>query len=71
MTESKKSERSSTEKLLTFRDAATQLGVPYFKIQRAARSELFPTYRFFNSRPLVRLSEVLAAVEASRVGEVP
>lgn len=62
--------RINSEKLLTFKEAAHDLGVPYFKIQRAAKRGLFPTYRLLNSRPLVRLSEVNAVVEASKQGGV-
>lgn len=54
------------EKLLTLKQAAEALGLPYFKLQRAAKCGLLDTYRFYNSRPLVRLSEVIAVVECSR-----
>lgn len=54
------------EKLLTYKAAADALGIPYFKIQRAAKAGLFPTYRLLNGRPLLRLSEVVAAINASR-----
>jgi excisionase family DNA binding protein len=54
------------EKLYTYKAAAELLGVPYFKIQRAARAKLIPTYRLLNGRRLLKLSEVLAAIEASR-----
>lgn len=56
------------EKLLTYKGAAAALGIAYFKIQRAARSGIFPTYRLLNSRPLVKLSEVMAAIEATKAG---
>lgn len=56
------------EPLITLKQASDQLGLPYFKIQRAARSGLLPTYRLYNSRQLVRLSEVIAIVDASRKG---
>ena len=59
--------RESIE-LLTFKEAAGQLGLPYFKIQRAAARGLIPHYRLFNSRKLVRLSEVVAVIDASRRG---
>lgn len=57
-----------TEHLISLKDAAKALGLPYFKLQRAARSGLIPTYRVYNSRKLVRLSEVVATIEASRTG---
>lgn len=56
------------EKLLTYRATAEALGIPYFKIQRAARAKLFPTYRLLNGRRLLRLSEVIAAIDATRDG---
>ena len=56
------------EKLLTYKAAADALGIPYFKIQRAAKAKLFPTYRLLNGRPLLRLSEVIAAIDATRDG---
>jgi hypothetical protein len=56
------------EPFLTIKDAAKRLGLPVFKLQRAARAGLFPTYRFQNSRILVRLSEVVARIEATRIG---
>ena len=54
------------EPLYTYKAAAELLNIPYFKVQRAARSKLFPTYRLLNGRPLLRLSELIAAIEASR-----
>ena len=57
-----------SEQLLTLRSAADALGLPYFKVQRAARLKLFPVYRLLNKRPLVRLSEVVAVIERSREG---
>jgi hypothetical protein len=53
-------------KYLTLKQAAFELNLPYFKLQRAAKKGLIPTYRFLNGRPLVRLSEVVAAIEASQ-----
>lgn len=59
---------SFPEKLITLKDAATILGVPTFKITRAAKAGTFPVYTLFNQRKLVRLSEVVAAIEASKIG---
>jgi hypothetical protein len=56
------------EPFITLRSAAEQLGLPYFKLQRAARLGLFPTYSLFNKRKLCRLSEVVAAIERSHLG---
>jgi hypothetical protein len=49
-------------RLLTLKQAAFELGLPYFKVQRAAKAELFPKYRLFNSRQYVRLAEIEAAL---------
>jgi hypothetical protein len=56
------------EPLLTLNAAAAKLGVPVFKLRRAAKAAMFPTYKLFNSRQLVRLSEVIAAIERTRSG---
>ena len=58
----------SLEPRVTLKAAAAAVGVPYFKMRRAAKLGLFPVYRFANSRALVRLSEVDAAINASRDG---
>lgn len=55
-----------SEKLRTLKEAAAELGLQYFKLQRAARQGLIPTYTLLNGRRLVRLSEVLAVIERSR-----
>ena len=62
------SRASELEPLVNLKDAASALGLPYFKIQRAARAGLIPTYFVYNSRRLVRISEVLAVIDASRQG---
>ena len=56
------------EPFYTFKDTAKRLNLQYHQIQRAAKKGLFPTYRPFGRRPLVRLSEVTAAIEASKAG---
>jgi hypothetical protein len=53
------------EKLVTFKEAAAALGLPYYKLQRAAKAGLFDTYTVYNTRKLVRLSEVNAVIERS------
>jgi hypothetical protein len=58
----------AVEPFITIRYAAELLGQPIFKVRRASRAGLFPTYRFMNGRRLVRLSEVIAAIERSRKG---
>lgn len=56
------------EPLITLKEAAHRLGLPYFKIQRAVLAGLIPTYRLYNGRRLVRLSEVIAVINGSRQG---
>jgi hypothetical protein len=56
------------EPLRTLKDIATRLGLPTFKVTRAAKLGIFPTYSLFNKRKLARLSEVLSAIERSRTG---
>lgn len=53
------------DRLLTFRKAADALRIPYFKVQRAARSGLIPTYSILNSRKYVKLSDILKAMSPS------
>ena len=53
------------EPFLTLKDAAARLEIPSFKLTRAAKRGVFPTYTLYNSRKLVRLSEVVAAINSS------
>jgi hypothetical protein len=48
--------------------AAEHFNLPYFKLQRAARAGIIPTYSVYNSRRLVKLSDVAAIINASRQG---
>jgi hypothetical protein len=66
--ESSPTSSTEPEQLLTLVAAAERLGLPTFKIRRAAKRGLFPTYSILNGRKLVRLSEVVAAIERSRSG---
>lgn len=50
------------EKLLTVKEAAKQLGVPYWKLNRAVQQRLIPSYSLLNRRKLVRLSEILNSI---------
>ena len=63
MTPTKRSE--CPEKLRTLKEAAKILGVQCWKLRRAANTGIFPTYRILNQRKLVRISEILAAIDAS------
>jgi hypothetical protein len=61
-------EQSPPEKLMTLKAAAEALGLPTWKLGRAAKLGVFPTYSVLNSRRLVKLGEVIAAIEASQGG---
>ena len=45
--------------LMTYRAASEALGIPYFKVQRAARQGLIPTYSILNGRKYVKLGDIL------------
>ncbi len=59
---------AATERLLTIYQAADALGLHRWKVRRAVTAGLIPSYRLLNSRRLVRLSEVVAVVDATREG---
>lgn len=54
--------------LISINDAAEAVGAKYWQVLRAVKRGLIPCYTPFNSRKLVRLSDVLAVIEASRQG---
>jgi excisionase family DNA binding protein len=58
------------EKLITIKEAAYTLGLPYWKLQRAVKAGKLPSYRFINSRRLVRLSEIEASIQQSAVSVI-
>jgi hypothetical protein len=49
------------------KQAADILGLRPWKVYRAIKTGIIPSYQLLNSRRLVKLSEVIAAIEASRV----
>jgi excisionase family DNA binding protein len=59
---------SVAERLLTFREAADAVGARYWHIQRAVRRGAIPSYTPYNSRRLVKLSEVVAHINSCRRG---
>jgi excisionase family DNA binding protein len=59
---------SVAEKLLTIREAADIVGAHYWQLQRAVKRGDIPSYRPFNSRKLVKLSEVVAYINSCRQG---
>jgi hypothetical protein len=58
------------ERLLTIREAAEIVGARYWQAQRAVRRGDIPSYTPFNSRKLVKLSEVVAYINSCRQGGV-
>ena len=53
------------DQLRTYRDAAATLRIPYFKIQRAARTGIIPTYSIFNGRKYVKLRDIIDLMSAA------
>ncbi len=53
------------EQLRTLKEASEILGIPCWKLQRAANAGIFPRYTILNKRKLVRITEILAAIDAS------
>jgi hypothetical protein len=58
-------EEKKPEPFYNLKQAAKALNVKYWLLLKAAEKGLFPTYTFFNTRRLVRLSEVAAAIQRS------
>lgn len=56
------------ERLITLKEAAEALGAMYWQIQRAVKRGSIPSYTPYNSRRLVKLSEVIAYIESCREG---
>jgi excisionase family DNA binding protein len=56
------------EPFFTIKQVASRLHLPYWKLQRAIKRGDIPSYTPFNSRRLVRLSEVVAHIERNRAG---
>jgi excisionase family DNA binding protein len=59
------------ELLLTIQAAAECLGLHAWALRRAIKAGTIPAYAPFNSRKLVRLSEVIAVINSSKVGDHP
>jgi hypothetical protein len=51
------------EKLITVQEAAEAIGFPVWKLRRAVKAGLIPSYSLLNSRRYVKLSEVAAAIQ--------
>lgn len=61
-------EHSGVDPLITIQRAAEQLGVHVWALRRAINSGAIPAYTPFNSRRLVKLSEVVAYIDSCRQG---
>jgi excisionase family DNA binding protein len=61
-------EQFGVEPFLTLQQAAKELGVHTWALRRAVKSGAIPAYQPFNGRKLVRLSEIVATINASKVG---
>ncbi|WP_037470871.1 excisionase family DNA-binding protein [Sinorhizobium fredii] len=59
---------SEREKPITIREAANAVGAKYWHIQRLVARGRIPSYTPYNSRRLVRLSEVVAYIDSCRQG---
>lgn len=47
---------------LPIKNAASKSGIPYWKLLRACKAELIPSYKLLNSRRYVRLCDVEKAL---------
>lgn len=56
------------ESLYTIKNAAEALGIQPWKLRRAVKLGLIPSYTLVNARRLVRLSEVVASLHHANVG---
>lgn len=56
------------EKFIPLNEAADRLGIHLWALRRAVKRGDIPSYTPFNRRRLVRLSEVIAAIETFRQG---
>jgi hypothetical protein len=59
---------SAPEKLVNIQTAAKALGVHPWALRRAINAGTIPAYTPFNSRKLVKLSEVVAYINSCRQG---
>lgn len=61
-------QHASPERLYTLKEAAEEVGAKYWHIQRLVRRGVIPSYTPYNSRPFVKLSEVVAYIDSCRQG---
>jgi len=55
-------------KLMTIDQAAAAIGAKAWQLRRAVKRGFVPSYTPFNTRRLVKLSEVIAYIDACRQG---
>lgn len=53
------------DRLLTLKQAAELTGLPYFKIQRAVKNGMLPSYKLFNNRKYVKLRDIHEVMNAA------
>lgn len=56
------------DRVMPVLEAARLLGLPAWKLRRAAKAGLFPSYQLGNSRRLIRPAEVLTFIFSTRQG---
>lgn len=61
---------AQAEPYRTIAEAAKELGVHTWALRRAINNGSVPAYTPFNSRRRVRISEVVAAIVATKIGGV-
>lgn len=54
--------------LITVAEAAEKVGAKAWQVRRLVQSGAIPSYNPFNSRRLVKLSEVIAYIDSCRQG---
>lgn len=62
------SKTETPEEFLTIPQAAGLLGIPTTTLRRAVKCGIVPSYRPLGQRVRVRLSEIIAVIEAQKVG---
>jgi hypothetical protein len=56
--------QETIEPFHTIKDAARILQIPYWKLQRAVKAELIPSYRLLNSKRYVKLCEIESVIQS-------
>jgi hypothetical protein len=56
------------EPFVTFKQASKILGLHLWALYQAGKAGIIPVYKFVNGRKMVRVSEILLVIEASKKG---